>query len=151
MLGYAVDRLPVARADANRLPFPDHSVDTALGVMISSDLPAFAPVLQEANRVLRPGGTSLHVEVHPCFIGTFADRTNPEHVVIRPGYHLPGWTPAIAPDAGLVGTNGQVRDKVGAAHAPLADLLNEVVTAGFTIDRSFEGGVGRHRSPSPCC
>ena len=67
--------------------------------------------------------------------------TTPAAAVIRPGYLDEGWTPAIGPDAGQVGRSGQVRDKVGAAHYPLASLVNRLLDAGFEIGRAFEGGA----------
>lgn len=140
MLGYAVDRLAVARGDAARLPFPPAVLDAAIGVMIHSDMPGFRNVLSELHRVLRPGASFVHIGVHPCFTGDFADRTEPAAIVLRPGYREEGWTPAIGPTAGQVGTNGQVRKKVGAAHYPLAVLLNAIIDAGFQIRRTFEGG-----------
>lgn len=141
MLAHAADRLPVVRGDATALPLPDGAIDAAIGVMIHSDLPAYDRVLAEIRRVLRPGGVYLHVGVHPCFIGPFADRDDPEAAVIRPGYLDRGWTPPVGPEAGRLGRTGQVRDKVGAAHYPLADLLNLVVDAGFIVDRCAEGGA----------
>ncbi|MEL6981220.1 MAG: class I SAM-dependent methyltransferase, partial [Actinomycetota bacterium] len=122
-------------------PIPSASIEAAIGVMIHSDMPAFDRVLAEIHRVLRPGGRFVHVGVHPCFIGDFADRTDPARVTIGPGYRDEGWTPAISPTEGEVGTNGQVRNKVGAAHYRLASLLNAVTEAGFGIGRVAEGGA----------
>lgn len=141
MLVHAAGRLPVVQGDAVRLPFASDSVPAVVGIMIHSDLPAFRPVLDEIARVLTPGGTFVHIGVHPCFIGDFADRTDPDGVVIGPGYLDEGWTPAIGPDAGEVGRNGQVRDKVGAAHRPLASLLNDLLGAGFRLTAAREGGA----------
>ncbi|MEA5361180.1 methyltransferase domain-containing protein [Amycolatopsis sp., V23-08] len=58
-------------------------------------------------------------------------------VVIRPGYREAGWTTASWTDQGL-------RDKVGAAHLPLPELLHAVLDAGLTFERFAEGG-----EPSP--
>lgn len=139
MLGYATERLRVVRGDATHLPFPTSSIDAAIGVMVHSDTPAYRAILAEVNRVLRPGGRFVHVGVHPCFIGDFADRTDPTKVVVRAGYLAEAWTPPVGPTAGQVGASGQVRDKVGAAHYPLAALLNAIIDAGFTIGQTFEG------------
>lgn len=40
MLRHATGRLPVARADATRLPFADATLDTAISVMVHTDMPA---------------------------------------------------------------------------------------------------------------
>ena len=55
MLRHASSRLPVAQADAVRLPLADDSVDAVLAAMIHTDLTDYPAVLREAARVLRPG------------------------------------------------------------------------------------------------
>jgi SAM-dependent methyltransferase len=133
MLARARHRLPVARADAARLPVADASVAAAVSVMVHTDLVDYAPVLAEVERVLQPGAVFVHVGVHPCFCGGFADRTDSEAIVIRRGYLDGRWTTKSWTDQGL-------RDKVGASHLPLAGLLNAFVEAGFRVDRVSEGG-----------
>lgn len=133
MLHHAKPRLPVARADACRLPCTPESLEAVTSVMVHTDLPEYAPVLEEAHRVLKPGGVFVHVGVHPCFCGGFADRSDPEGIVIRQGYLDGRWTTESWTDQG-------VRDKVGATHLPLADLLNAMVGTGFGVDRVTEGG-----------
>src|SRR5262249_45490266 len=46
------------------------------------DYPALCPA---AGAALSPGGRFAHVGVPPCFIGAFADRADPERVVLAPG------------------------------------------------------------------
>jgi SAM-dependent methyltransferase len=134
MLRYARARLPVARGDAGALPFADGSLPAVVAVMVHTDLPAYPAVLREVARVLAPGGVFVHVGVHPCFCGGFADRSDERAVVIRPGYREAGWTTASWTDQGL-------RDKVGAAHLPLPELLHAVLDAGLTFERFAEGGT----------
>jgi len=71
--------------------------------------------------------------VHPCFCGGFADRSDTDAVVIRPGYLDSNWTTESWTDQGL-------RDKVGASHWPLPDLIHAFLDAGLVIERMFEGG-----------
>lgn len=85
MLGYAHGRLPVVRALGERLPFPDGAFTAATAVMIHTDVPGYREALAEVARVLAPGGVFVHVGVHPCFCGGFADRSDPDAVVIQPG------------------------------------------------------------------
>lgn len=134
MLGHARGRLPVVRADATNLPVRSASVDAVASVMVSTDVRDYPAVLQEAARVLRPGGRFLHIGVHPCFCGGFADRTDPDAVVVRPGYLDGHWTTASWTTRGL-------RNRVGAAHLPLPDLLNAVIASGLVLDRVSEGGA----------
>jgi SAM-dependent methyltransferase len=134
MLDYARGRLAIARADARRLPVRDESLPAVICVMAHTDMPGYQAVVREAARVLRPGGTLVHVGVHPCFCGGFAERSDPQAVVIRPGYRDSHWTKASWTDKG-------VRDKVGAAHFPLPRLLGTFTDAGLTLDRFTEGGT----------
>jgi hypothetical protein len=69
----------------------------------------------------------------------FADRNELSRAVISSGYLDEGWTPAISPTAGEVGTSGQVRDKVGAARYTLSTLLNTIADRDFRVDRTSEG------------
>lgn len=141
MLRYARQRLPVASADACALPFASGSIPAAVAVMIHTDIPIYPAVLAEVHRVLTSGGTFVHVGVHPCFCGSFADRTDNDAIIIRRGYLEGGWTPGLGADHGVLGKDGQVRDKVGAAHYPLASLANAMVSAGFRIEKCAEGGA----------
>jgi SAM-dependent methyltransferase len=137
MLRHANGRLPAARADAERLPIRSGSVAGAIAVMAHTDMAGYPLVLAEASRILRPAGVFVHVGVHPCFCGGFADRSDPAAVVIRPGYLDGHWTKASWTDKG-------VRDKVGATHFPLAELLHAFLDADLILERFAEGG-----RPSP--
>jgi SAM-dependent methyltransferase len=137
MLRYATGRLPVARADAERLPVRDGSVPAVIAMMVHTDMPGYPAVVREAARVLRPGGIFVHIGVHPCFCGGFADHTDRDSIVIRPGYLDSRWTKQSWTDQGI-------RDKVGAAHWPLPEFLHAFLDAGLTLERFAEGG-----SPTP--
>ena len=133
MLGHARTRLPIAQADGECLPFGNASFASVVAVMIHTDVSDYPVVLREAWRVLAPGGRFVHIGVHPCFCGGFADRTDPEAIIVRPGYLDGHWTKASWTERGL-------RDKVGATHMPLAALLRSFVDAGFALDSFKEGG-----------
>jgi len=134
MLRHARGRLPLARADAGHLPIPDASLPAAIAVMVHTDMPTYPAALREVARVLRPGGVFVHIGVHPCFCGGFADRGNRDAVVIRPGYLDGQWTTSSWTDRG-------VRTKVGATHLPLPDLLHAFLAAGLTFERFSESGA----------
>lgn len=134
MLRHARGRMPVIRADVERLPFADGSVPGVVAVWVHTDMPAYPSVVREVARVLRPGGAFVHVGTHPCFCGGFADRSDLEAVVIRPGYLDGHWTKASYTDRGI-------RDKVGASHWPLPALLSMVIDAGLVFERFTEGGA----------
>jgi SAM-dependent methyltransferase len=134
MLRHATGRLPIAQADVQRLPVGDGCVPAVIAVMVHTDMPDYPVVLREVARVLRPGGVFVHVGVHPCFCGGFADRTDRDAVLIRPGYLDSYWTHESWTDQGI-------RDKVGAMHRPLPDLLHAFLDAGLTFERFIEGGI----------
>ncbi|GGU13242.1 class I SAM-dependent methyltransferase [Lentzea flava] len=113
MLRHARGRLPVALADAVRLPVRDNSVPAVISVMVHTDMPAYPAVLREVARVLTPDGLFVHVGVHPCFCGGFAQ----------------SWT------------DKELRDEVGASHWPLPALLNAFGDAGLAVERFSEGGA----------
>lgn len=134
-LRHAGARLPVARADATALPLPDGAVAAVACVLAHTDMPDYPAAIAEAARVLAPGGRLVHVGVHPCFVGAFADRSEPGRAVIDGGYaererSFRSWN--------TVG----VRARVGAWHLPLADLLNAVTAAGLTLTAVRESGSG---------
>lgn len=133
-LGYAVSRLPVVLGDAALLPVRSSAVAAVACVLGHTDLPDYAQVLREVARVLEPGGRFVHVGVHPCFVGAFADRGDPARIVIDERYadrsrSFESWTPE------------GVRVRVGAWHVPLADLLNSVTEAGLQLIRTQESGT----------
>jgi SAM-dependent methyltransferase len=134
MLRRARGFLSIAQADAGRLPLRDGCAPAAVAVMVHTDVPDYPAVVREVARVLRPGGKFVHVGVHPCFCGGFADRSDPRAVLIRPGYLDHQWTKASWTDQG-------VRDKVGATHLPLPDLLHAFLDAGLVLERLAEGGA----------
>jgi SAM-dependent methyltransferase len=133
MLRHARSRLPIVRADGQMLPFAAASFPSVLAVMIHTDVSDYSAILREASRVLLPGGYVVHVGVHPCFCGGFADRSDPEAIIVRPGYLDGHWTKESWTDKGL-------RDKVGAEHIPLPKLLRTFIDAGLVFDSFKEGG-----------
>jgi SAM-dependent methyltransferase len=133
MLRHARTRLPTAQAEGEVLPFGDASFSSVVSVMIHTDVSDYSAVLNEARRVLVPGGRFIHIGVHPCFCSGFADRADPDAVIIRPGYLDSHWTKQSWTDKGL-------RDKVGATHLPLPTLFRAFVDAGFVLDGFREGG-----------
>jgi SAM-dependent methyltransferase len=132
MLQHARPRLPTALSDAATLAVATSSVPAVIAVMVHTDMAGYPDVLAEAFRVLEPGGIFVHVGVHPCFCGGFADRSDLDAVIIKPGYLDGAWTTNSWTDRG-------VRDKVGAVHYPLANLLNTMTTTGFILEEFAEG------------
>ena len=133
MLRRGRGRLPAARADAQRLPVADASVPAVAALWVHTDMPDYPAVLREVARVLRPGGVLAHVGVHPCFCGGFADWSDRAAVLIKPGYLDGHWTTESW-------TRQGIRDKIGASHWPLPQLLHMIRDAGLELERFAEGG-----------
>lgn len=134
-LRHAVHRLPVAVADAARLPFADGALPAAVCVLSSTDVPDYGAVIADIGRVLRPGGRFVHLGVHPCFIGAFADWSGKPRIVVDERYAEREHTFETWNAHG-------VRARVGGWHIPLADLLNAVMAAGLRLERVAETGGG---------
>jgi len=133
-LRHARAEMPVVQGDATALPFGDGVTGAAVCVLAHTDLPDYAKVVREASRVLASQGVFVHIGVHPCFVGAFADRSDPADVRVDASYHrrdrrFDSFTP-----------HG-VRAKVGAWHTPLPALLHTALDAGLTLTRVVEGGA----------
>jgi SAM-dependent methyltransferase len=127
----------VQRADAAELPFEDGSFDAVVSTFTHTDVDDFDALLQEAARVLGPGGPLVYLGVHPCFVGPHAfvhDRAVPE---LHPGYR----DTQRRTEAPGIWTEG-LRAKVGARHLPLGLFLHSFLDAGFLLER-FEEPEGR--------
>ncbi|WP_328852093.1 class I SAM-dependent methyltransferase [Micromonospora globbae] len=134
-LRHARVRLPVARADATALPVRDAAVPAVVCVLAHTDMPDYPATIAEAARVLAPGGRFVHVGVHPCFCGAFADRSDPERIVVDGGYAEREHTFRSWNSTG-------VRARVGAWHLPLGGLLTAVADAGLVLTGVEESGPG---------
>ncbi len=123
------------RGDIAHLPFRTGSVPMATVVLVHTDVDDYAPVLAELARVVVPGGTVVHVGVHPCFVGHHVESVtrSEARLAVTPGYREATWVhdhPNFGPG---------VRARIGARHVPLAELLNAVVAAGLAIEEVVEG------------
>jgi SAM-dependent methyltransferase len=133
-LRIAAGRLPVARADAARLPLADNSVPAAYSTFVASDLDDFPGAVAEVYRVLAPGGRYVPVCLHPCFDGNHAQRQPDGTVVQHAGYRDTGYD-------GPGHFSSSVRGRVGAWHRPLAAQLNTYLGAGFQLVEVVEDGT----------
>ena len=132
-LRYARARMSIIAADAAVPPLRPGALAAVSAVMCHTDIDDYTAACRALVPALRPGGTFVHVGVHPCYVGAFADRSDPSGIVIAPGYwrrerRFEGWSPR------------GVRVRVGATHLPISDLLNGFTGAGLVIERVAELG-----------
>jgi SAM-dependent methyltransferase len=116
-------------ADASRLPFEAESFDAVISLLTHTDFDNLRTAFREAARVLRPGGRFVYVGVHPCFASSVVDRRGDGPPVLHPGYRR---------DGRHIGAVGEVRERVGVNHVPLAELLNTVLAAGIRLEQIEE-------------
>jgi SAM-dependent methyltransferase len=133
-LRYARERMPVIAGDATAPPFRPGALAAVSSVMCHTDIDDYAAACRALSPALLPGGIFAHVGLHPCYVGAFADRSDPSGIVIAPGY----WRRERRFEAW---SSRGVRAKVGATHLPLADLLNAFTSAGLVVDRVIEAGT----------
>jgi SAM-dependent methyltransferase len=124
----------VVQGDGAALPFSDGSFGAVAAIWISTDVDDFTAVLEEAARVLRPGGVLGFYGVHPCFNGPHVEWLDDGGIRAHPGYRLSGWH-AESPWWGIY-----VRRRVGMRHHPLAELLTGFISAGLLIEHVAERG-----------
>jgi SAM-dependent methyltransferase len=121
----------LVQGDAGSLPFADGEFDAVVSTFTHTDVDTPAAVFRECARVVRHGGRVVYAGAHPCFVGPYAHPTA-EGILVPPGY----WDRRLHFDA--PGFGDGVRRLAGARHVPLADLLNDVLAAGLTLDRVEE-------------
>lgn len=121
--------VPVAVADAARLPFPDAAFDVACSAYGALPFVAdAAAVHREVARVLRPGGRWAFSLTHPVR-WCFADDPGPQGLVVRQSYF--DRTPYVEEDAS--GAAAYVEH-----HRTLGDHVRDVVAAGFVVEDLVE-------------
>jgi SAM-dependent methyltransferase len=109
----------------------DARLDAVVATLVHTDLDDWAAAVHEVGRVLRPRGRFVHVGVHPCFVGPFAERGSTA-VRIHPGYNDTGRT-FEGP-----GLGDGVRRRTGVHHRTIADLVNPLLAAGLQLTRLVE-------------
>jgi ArsR family transcriptional regulator len=79
-----LDQVELHRASLEALPLPAASCDAALLVLVLTYVPAVAPVLAEAARILRPGGRLVVVDLAPHGDEPFARRLGQVRLGLAP-------------------------------------------------------------------
>jgi ubiquinone/menaquinone biosynthesis C-methylase UbiE len=109
------------------------SIRLAYSTFVSSDLDQFATAVEEAYRVLRPGGRYVSVCVHPAFNGGHTTFLDDGSVLVSPGYSTTGYQSSQE-------YGSTIRSHVGAWHRPIAELINTFLDVGFQLEHLVEAG-----------
>ena len=139
----SADQVRVARprlsgavvADARRVPVRSGVARLAYSVLTHTDLDGFDRLVGEAVRVLAPGGSFVHVGVHPCFNNPVAEPVG-DGVLVHAGYRVAGWRDPSSHRP------GGVTQRVGVHHLPLGELLTAFLHRDAPLDRVVERGDG---------
>ena len=126
-------RVAVVRADARAAPLGDGVAAVVVSVLTHTDVDGFGRLVDEAVRLLAPGGCFVYVGVHPCFVSPVAERL-PDGVRIHPGYRVSGWSERTP------FTGSAVRGRVGVHHLPLDLLLSAAVHPVAPLEAVTERG-----------
>lgn len=122
-------RVPLVQCDGAVLPFADHCFDlvfTAYGVV--PFVPDSQAVMDEAARVLRPGGRFVFATTHPIR-WAFPDEPGPEGLIAdRPYFDR---TPYVEVDE-------QGRALYAEHHRTMGDRVRELHTAGLALEDLIE-------------
>ncbi len=134
-----------AVSDAMELPFAAGTFDFATAVMSLMDVPDHARALQEIHRVLRAGGFLQFSIMHPCFSPPHRRLLRTEHgqaYAVEVGRYfervdgrVDRWLFSAAPKAAKAGLPPF---ETPVFHRTLAEWLNAVIHAGFTLERVAE-------------
>jgi 2-polyprenyl-3-methyl-5-hydroxy-6-metoxy-1,4-benzoquinol methylase len=73
-------------ASADSLPFADASFDLVLCNHLLNDLPDPSDTIRELARVLRPGGRTVILMLHPCFYNKHSERATASNGAIAAAY-----------------------------------------------------------------
>ncbi|QZT35135.1 class I SAM-dependent methyltransferase [Caldalkalibacillus thermarum TA2.A1] len=83
--------IDVILADAQALPFPEHTFDTVVGTLVLCTIPNPEKALNEIRRVCKPGGHVLffeHVRAEHSLLGRLQDWMTPVWKRVCNGCHL---------------------------------------------------------------
>ena len=118
--------------------FPDASIDFAVSQLAIMDIPDHRAMFRAVRRVLRARGSFVFSLLHPCFESPFQIPDKSQFLLDENGNAVAYLVHQYAKE-GLWHSNGTgVRGRMGAYHRTLSTLLNDLLAAGFLLEKLDE-------------
>jgi ubiquinone/menaquinone biosynthesis C-methylase UbiE len=131
-LSYRVD-------DAQHLrTFTDGSVDIAVSQLAIMDIPDHRAMFRSIRRVLKQGGIFVFSMLHPCFETPFHAPEESQFLLDANGNPTAFIVRRYASEGFWQSGGTGVRGHMGAYHRTLSTLLNDLLAAGFLIEKLEE-------------
>jgi ubiquinone/menaquinone biosynthesis C-methylase UbiE len=129
--------------DAQHLQtFTDASIDIAVSQMAIMDIPDHRAMFRSVRRVLKANGVFVFSLLHPCFEAPFHIPDQPQFLTDKNGNLLAYAIRQYAREGFWQSGGTGVRGHMGAYHRTLSTLINDLIAAGFNIEKLDEPTVG---------
>jgi ubiquinone/menaquinone biosynthesis C-methylase UbiE len=129
--------------DAQHLrTFTDASIDIAVSQMALMDIPDHRSMFRSVRRVLKANGIFMFSLLHPCFEAPFHLPDEPQFLTDENGNLIAYLIRQYAKEGFWQSGGTGVRGHMGAYHRTLSTLINDLLAAGFNIERLDEPTVG---------
>ena len=120
----------------------DASMDIAVSQMAIMDIPDHRAMFRSVRRVLKAGGVFVFSLLHPCFEAPFHIPDQPQFLTDENGNSLAYAIRQYAKEGFWRSGGTGVRGHMGAYHRTLSTLINDLIAAGFNIEKLDEPTVG---------
>lgn len=118
--------------------FPDTSIGIAVSQLAIMDIPDHRALFQSVRRVLRAGGVFVFSLLHPCFEAPFHLPHEPQFQVDANGNQVAYLIRRYNREGFWQSGGTGVRGHMGAYHRTLSTLLNDLIGAGFLLEKVDE-------------
>lgn len=125
----------------------DASFDIAVSQMAIMDIPDHRALFQSVRRVLKRNGVFVFTLLHPCFETPFRAPEQPQFLLDLNGMPTATLVHRYASEGFWQSGGTGVRGRVGAHHRTLSTLVNDLIAAGFLLEKleePVEGDSGLH-------
>ena len=116
--------------------------DIVLSQMAIMDIPDHRAFFRSVRRVLMPNGIFVFSLLHPCFETPFDVPDQPQFLVDAHNTPIAGIVHRYATEGYWQSGGTGVRGHMGAYHRTLSTLFNDLLTAGFLLEKLEEPVLG---------